>query len=239
MIVPAILPVSRKDLEDKLGRLSGLCTEVQIDIVDGKFAGPATWPYLEGERALSDMQAKGELLPHADEFHIEIDLMSADPESVAGTWIGLGATRLTIHAESTRYLSRLIESTRTQYGYAKDFAPGLLSIGLALNTETDVALIEPFIGNLDYVQFMGIRKIGVQGSPFDPTTVARIHAFHKRYPHLALQVDGGVSRTNAAALLDAGASRLIVGSDLWHAENLSAEFRALNEITEAHGLYNN
>ena len=44
-IVPAILPKSLEDLEQKLTVLSGVATSVQIDVVDGKFVSPASWPY--------------------------------------------------------------------------------------------------------------------------------------------------------------------------------------------------
>ncbi|HEY1042206.1 MAG TPA: hypothetical protein VGE48_02185 [Candidatus Paceibacterota bacterium] len=237
IIVPAILPVSREDLEQKLDILDGVCEEVQVDIVDGVYASPKTWPYTRDASEPSRMLAEGEFLPKAGRFRIEIDLMSGDPESVAGTWIGLGAARLTIHAQSTRYLPRFLASTRSLYGHDKEFESDLLSLGLALGAETDLSLIEPYIDKIDYVQFMGIRTIGRQGEPFDMRTVAKVRAFRKKYPKTPVQVDGGITLKNAAELLDAGVSRLIVGSAIWRAENPLDAYRALNTLTEQHGLY--
>lgn len=237
IIVPAIIPTSKQDLEDKLAKLTGLCEEIQIDIVDGQFASPASWPYANDQGEPSRMLAAGELLPRCGEFKFEIDLMSADPESVTGTWIGLCATRVTIHAESTRYLARFLANTGSLYGHDKDFAPGLLSIGLSIGIESDLALIEPYLDKIEYVQFMGIKSIGKQGQPFDTRVFPKIAAFRKRYPKMPIQVDGGVSLQNAPKLLAAGVSRLIVGSDIWHAENVAEELKKLNELTEQHGLY--
>lgn len=237
IIVPAIIPTSRKDLEDKLAQLSGLCEEVQIDIVDGVFAGPPSWPYVTDAREPEQMLKDGELLPKAGEFRFEIDLMSADPESVAGVWIGLGATRLTVHSESTRFIPRFLESTRELYGHDAEFTPGLLSLGLSIGIETDLALIEPHLRKTDYVQFMGIRKIGHQGEPFDTRVLAKMRAFRNRYPTIEIQVDGGVTLQNAATLLDAGVKRLVVGSALWKAPDLAARYREFDELTERHGLY--
>jgi ribulose-phosphate 3-epimerase len=236
IIVPAIIPASRPDLEDKLARLAGLCEEVQIDIVDGVYAKPSSWPYLEDPAEPSRMLADGELLPRAGEFRFEIDLMSGDPESSAGAWIGLGANRLTIHAESTRYLSRFIGNTRSWYGHDKDF-PGLVSLGLAIGAETDIALVEPFLDRIDYVQFMGIRTIGHQGEPFDPGVLPRILAFKNRHPKVEVTVDGGVTRENAAQLLSAGVSRLVVGSAIWKAPDPVAAYRELDALTRIHGIY--
>ncbi len=237
IIVPAIIPTSREDLAAKLAVFEGVCEEIQIDIVDGVYAKPASWPYAADPSEPSRMLADGELLPRADRFRFEIDLMSGDPESVGGTWIGLGATRLTIHAESTRFLPRFLASTKSLYGHDKDFSSNLLSLGLAIGIETDIALIEPYVPSVDYVQFMGIASIGKQGQPFDQRVVARIRAFRKKYPKTPVQVDGGVTLESAAVLLDAGVSRLVVGSAIWKSGDPVAAYHALHALTERHGLY--
>ena len=237
IIVPAIIPTSKEDLTEKLAQLSGLAEEVQVDIVDGVYAKPASWPYTEDAAKPARMLAEGEMLPHAGEFKLEIDLMSADPESSAGTWIGLGATRLTLHAESTRFLPRFIERARSLYGHDAGFASDLLSLGLAIGTQTDLALIEPYLSKIDYVQFMGVRTIGHQGEPFAPGVLSRIQAFRKKYPTVPVQVDGGVTLENAPKLLQAGVSRLVVGSALWKAPDLKERYRAFEQLTEQYGIY--
>lgn len=237
IIVPAIIPTSKADLAEKLSRFSGVCEEVQIDIVDGVFAKPASWPYREDPSEPSRMLAEGELFPHAGEFRFEIDLMSGDPESSAGSWIELGATRLTIHAASTRYLSRFMANARSLYGHDKDFAPGLITLGLAIGAQTDTTLLEPYLKDIDYVQFMGIRTIGHQGEPFDRGVLARISAFKKKYPKIPVTVDGGVTMENAPELLRAGVSRLVVGSAIWKTTDPIAAYHALDALTTTHGIY--
>ncbi len=238
IIVPAVIPASRQDLEDKLARLSGLCEEVQIDIVDGVYAGPASWPYTKDAKdEPARMLENGEMLPYAGSFRFEIDLMSRDPESVAGTWIALGATRLTVHAESTPYLGQFLRDTRAKYGHEKDFAEGFLSLGIAIGAQTDLSLVEPYLDRIDYVQFMGIETIGHQGEPFSASVLPRIAAFRKQHPGMQITVDGGVSGANAAALLAAGVSRLVVGSAIWKAPDPAQALRELTKLTETHGIY--
>lgn len=235
VIVPAILPRSRDDLADKLLRLEGIASEVQIDIVDGKFATPPSWPYLHpGEPAHTSTE---DPFPFLGLLRFEMDVMTEAPDAQIGRWVNAGAERITIHAESTRALPKLLEEFRTQYGHDASFAPGLLSLGLAVNLSTDFALIEPYLSECDYVQFMGIREIGKQGQPFDKSVLLKIAAFKRKHPNMPLQVDGGVNLSNAPALLAAGVSRLIVGSALWEAKNLKAAYAQFQDLTTRYGLY--
>ncbi|MBU1292518.1 hypothetical protein KJ819_00435 [Patescibacteria group bacterium] len=235
IIIPAIIPTSKEHLEESLLKLKGLCSEVQVDVVDGTFASPLSWPY--GTKDLTAMHDEGEMLPGCGEFSFEIDLMSADPETDTGPWITVGATRVTVHAESTPYLNRFFKNIRGEYGHDKDFVSDLLSIGLAVGIETDTALLEPYLEDVEYVQFMGIRSIGKQGQGFDSRVLPKIRAFKKKYPNIPIQVDGGVSLTTAPGLLEAGASRLVVGSALWNSADLKEELEKFISLTERHGIY--
>jgi ribulose-phosphate 3-epimerase len=236
-IVPAILPTSREDLDDKLARLAGVTDEVQIDIVDGRFVTPPSWPYKnlkEGEKSsLSDDDDLSEL----GSFRFDIDLMVEEPEEVIGRWVRAGATRVTVHAETTQNLAKLVSEFQVEYGHDKGFAPELLSFGLAINLATPTSLIEPYLSHCDYVQFMGIASIGKQGEPFSMSVIPKIHAFHRKYPEMPIQVDGGVSRESAVKLLEAGATRLVVGSALLRAPDLAEEMNAFNMIVATRGLY--
>lgn len=234
VIVPAILPRSRDDLADKLLRLEGIASEVQIDVVDGRFATPASWPYLQpGEPA----HGTEDPFPFLGSLRFEMDVMAESSEAQIAKWVNAGAQRITIHAEATHRLPKLLEEFRTLYGHDASFAPGLLSLGLAINLATDTSLIEPYLDQCDYVQFMGIREIGKQGQPFDKAVLLKIAAFKKKYPNMALQVDGGVSLETAPALLSAGVSRLIVGSALWNSKNLKAAYAQFMALTTQYGIY--
>lgn len=237
VIVPAIIPKSKKDLDDGISRLKNVATSVQIDVVDGKFAKPACWPYIPGSKEFAEMVAKEEMLPGWGEIKYDIDLMVANPEEVAGSWITLGATRITIHAESTQYLDRLLGELAVKYGHDKDFTPDLLAIGLAIGLTTDIALIEPYISKIDYVQFMGIATIGKQGEPFDTRVIDRVHRFRNKYPDMPIQVDGGITRHTAPALLSAGVSRLIVGHALMEASDIAEEYRSFTDLAQEYGAF--
>ncbi len=232
VIVPAILPVSQEDLEYKLGVLSDKVSAVQIDAVDGRFVSPATWPYTPKTVVPEEFQ-----LPFLGQMHYEVDLMVSNPEEVSGWWIAAGVNRVIIHAESTTSLDKAIKDLEVRYGHSKGFASNLLSLGLAINIGTELSLIEPFLEHTDYVQFMGISAIGKQGEPFDPRVLRKIAAFKKKYPEMIVQVDGGVSLATAPALLTTGVDRLIVGSVLWKASNISEELDKFQEVVQEYGIY--
>jgi ribulose-phosphate 3-epimerase len=238
IVVPAILPKSRKDLEEKLSRLTSLSSieAVQIDVVDGHFAAPATWPYVELNE-FAEMVTEGTMLPLYERFRYDIDLMVNDPAPTLGVWISLGASRLTIHAESTTNLQKILADLKQTYGREPGLTEKLLSIGLAIQIETDLALLQPYLKDIEYVQFMGIARIGVQGQPFDARVLSKISEFRNKNPNILIQVDGGVSLDSAPLLLKAGVDRLIIGSALFKASDIEAEIKKFEQLDTVHGVY--
>ncbi len=239
VIVPALLVATQKELKEKLARLVGVVDAVQIDAIDGKFAAPAppSWPYINEHNELNDFAANGESLPYEDHFRFEADLMVSAPEEAAPAWVGAGASRITIHAASVSNLAETLKHLSLHFGYSKNFTPGMLSFGVALTMNDNLAIIEPLLNQIDYVQCMGIAHIGRQGEPFDERTVERIRTFHLAHPDMPVQVDGGVSLETAPALLAAGVTRLIIGSSIWESSDVAARVREFQDLVLRYGLY--
>jgi len=231
-IVPAVLPASKEDLDEKLASLATIpaVSRIQIDVVDGRFVPPASWPYFAKATKgtpypeLEDMVKRGDMLPHLDRIEYEIDLMCLDVGSAAGAWLALGASRLTFHAETAADLPQFLAGARKRYG-------GIVSFGLALNVESDLALIEPVLDGIEYVQFMGIARIGRQGQPFDERVLEKVRVFRARHPDVPVQVDGGVSLVNAQKLFALGVTNLVVGLAILRASSPAA---ALAELEALH-----
>lgn len=226
--VPAVLPDSKKDFDEKLALLASIpqVFRIQIDVVDGRFASPASWPYFAKATQgtpypeLEAMAQRRDLLPHLDRIEYEIDLMCLDTIRSADMWLVLGASRLTFHAGSTDDLPRLIALARKRYG-------DIVSLGVALTVESDLALIERVVAEIDYMQFMGIARIGLQGQPFDERVLEKVRVFRARYPDIPVQIDGGVSLANARKLLAFGVTHLVVGSTILRARDPAAALAAL------------
>ena len=116
-VVPAVLPASRADLLEKLALLARIpfVSRVQIDVVDGRLAAPASWPYT-APAELGGMAARAEMLPHPDRIQYEIDLMCFDAVDAIGAWLTLGASRFVVHPETAPDLAAFFKELRRRYG---------------------------------------------------------------------------------------------------------------------------
>ena len=236
-VVPAIIPTSREELEHKLGVLKGLVRRVQIDIVDGAFAYPASWPYQSGVSSLAGSVNDEQLLPEWDQFQFEIDAMVKDPTSALDAFVSAGASRFIFHIESVKDIEHVLDHCCQKYDHDKEFSTDLFSIGLALSLDTDPAIVFPHIEKVDFIQVMGIARIGVQGQPFDERAVERVKQIRAYDRHVPIQVDGGVTPETAKQLLVAGANNLIVGSDIWHADDIKKEIEVFDSLITEYGIY--
>lgn len=237
IVVPAVLPSSHEELEEKLALFAQIPSvhRVQIDVVDGRFAAPASWPYTN-HHELHHLIEKGEMLPYLDRIAYEIDLMCLDAEKASEEWLALGATRLTFHAESATDLPRVLASARKRYGAGDGFVSDLISFGCALNIASDLALIEPCLSEIEYVQFMGIARIGRQGQPFDQRVFEKVRAFHSRHPEVPLQVDGGISLPSARQLVALGVTNLVIGSNILKAKDPAEVVAAFEDLKGSYGV---
>ncbi len=233
-IVPAILATTATDIAQKILISKDITTDVQIDIVDGSFASPATWPFSEGTLLSSVVLPP---FPHSDDINIELDLMVDDPERSLSAWMSLGARRILFHLESTLHMKEILETLKRDYGYEKGFMTSSLSVGIAVNIETRMELLEPYLDSVDYVQFMGIKRIGVQGQPFAKEVLAKIDIFRKKHPDVPIQVDGAVSLETAPALLALGVQRLIVGSALFSSMNIAQTYTQFTALALQNGIH--
>lgn len=235
LVVPAVLTSSRQELLEKLELFSNIpsVSRVQIDVVDGRFVSPASWPYTAPEE-MKKMITNGEMLPQLHNIAYEVDLMCIDAERAAGDWLALGVSRLTFHAESSIDVPRLLESVRKKYG-TSGFSQ-LISFGVAINITSDFSLIETSLGEVEYVQCMGIARIGLQGQLFDERVFEKIRIFRTRHPEIPVQVDGGVSLQNAAELVKLGVSNLVIGSALMRGKNSSAVIAKFEELKSSYGI---
>lgn len=203
MIIPAILPKSQSELDEKIRQLcdayfSGL---VQIDVCDGVFV-PSTTNF--------------ETLPSADGIEYQLDLMvTLETSSDLQKYIDLHPKQIVLHLESLGNPGELLEVLRNAG----------IGIGLSISNDTPIQGLDPYIEQVDFIQLMGIAKIGFQGQPFDERVLDKIAEIRSKHPKMPIIVDGGVSIATAKRLTNIGATGLVAGSAVFQngmiAENLS------------------
>lgn len=217
-VVPAIIPRSLDHLHASLDVIGSVTKEIQVDIVDGIFSAPVSWPY--GEGVLSGEE--NDIAKIADLYDIEIDNMVQDPENSLDKWDGAGIKRMVIHVESTKRLRSIVER-KEEYNF---------QLVLSLDNDTSLEKVTEHSEYITAVQCMGIAKIGVQGNPFDERVLERIKTLRGLLPDIEISVDGSVNRETLPLLKKAGADRFIVGSAIFGSDNPIAAYRELELLAD-------
>jgi ribulose-phosphate 3-epimerase len=214
-VVPAVLPKSFADLTERVELIAPYVDTIQIDVLDGRFVpGVRSWPYLGRGEEFSLLETEDIGLPQWDKVNYEADLMVLEPEKHTEEWVKAGASRIVAHLESLGNPASFIRWFRETYGNPEE-SPVSVELGFAIENDTSLDQLLPFIAEIDFVQLMGIARIGFQGEPFDERVLERITELREEYPDLVISIDGGVNRETAPLLADRGASRLVSGSFLF------------------------
>lgn len=215
-IIPAVLAKNYTDLSQKIAHYVNVAKIIQIDICDGSFVENISWPMGKNDYdSVNEILDEEEGLPFWKELDFEFDLMVINAHKKFDFFMRLGAKRIVFHLESENEKD-FLDFLDSMDPYYRDN----IEIGLAINTGTDISKIEPFINHIDFVQCMGIEKIGFQGQDFDQRSLDNIKKLKQKYKELKISVDGGVNEETALRLKEAGAERLVIGSALM--ESLSA-----------------
>lgn len=226
-IIPAVIPSDIHDLREHLEKVVGEVKEVQIDVLDGKLTRTPSWPYKKRDDVyFAHILEEEEGLPFWQEVDFEIDMMVYDPEEEAKQWIAAGATRLIIHSSSKNPVEA-IQSLRAEFPKGEEIG---IELGIALDPETPLEFVKEVAEDVEVIQVMGIDRIGYQGEAFNTDTIEKVRELRKLYPNHGIAVDGGVNVETAHELVLAGADRLVVGSALFHSENIHEAIREFEAI---------
>jgi ribulose-phosphate 3-epimerase len=227
-IIPATMPRNLEELHVTAQEVAVFAQLAQIDVMDGDFVPSVSWPYLNRDqwRELEEIVETKGVLPSSDVLSYEAHLMVSDPLRIGELFARAGVRRIIGH----------IESLGTPDGARATFAAwraaGAAEVGVSLLLSTPLSAIDVFIrdGSVDVVQVMSIAEIGHQGHAFDDCALTRVAELSAQYPDLIISVDGGVNEHTAAALREAGASRLAVGSAILCHVDPRAAFERMQDV---------
>lgn len=226
-IIPALMPEDIEDIEQYARELKGCAKTMQLDVMDGRFVPESTWPYnTAGDAHFDRIVESAEALPLWKDMDYEIDLMIDHPEAEIDKWRSVGAKRLIFHIESIRDPETFFEN-ELFHGSRSEF----LEVGLAINIDTPLEAIEPYLIHADFVQCMGIARIGYQGEEFDERVLHTVKTLRERHPELIISIDGGVNLETAPRLIEAGANRLVSGSAILNSEDPQEAIRTLESLS--------
>ena len=212
-IAPSILSADFAALGDAVALVEeGGADQIHVDVMDGHFV-----PNLTIGPPVVEAIKKRSRLP------LDVHLMIEEPERWVETYARAGADLITVHAEATVHLQRLLAQIRETGARA----------GVALNPSTSPAVLEYVLDDLDLVLVMSVNP-GFGGQAFIPTTYAKVRQMRdlllNRPPEVS--VDGGVKLNNAADLAAAGADVLVAGSAIFEAPDPAQAVRSLRSASE-------
>ena len=211
-IIPAIIPESFEHLQTTLAHVKHVADRVQIDVTDGQYTPNTSWPYqFPNDRDFENVVLQEEGLPFWEDFNFDIDLMISNPKEEYQNWINAGASALIFHLESlSGNKVEFVKKVKEETGVA---------VAIAVQTKTPNEELEPFLDFVDFIQFMGIEKIGYQGQEFDESVLGKVRDLRKIKPDLDIAVDGSVNFETADRLADVGANLLVSGSAILKSED--------------------
>lgn len=219
-IIPTNVPQTRQSLFDATQIVSLFTDALHIDINDGVFAHPRTWPVLP-EGAYESI-----VLPPI-ETHIH--LMVEDIKTYGDMFASAGVHTVIVHAESYGALELL---PQLMVAWKKK---GVSQVGIAVQLGADVRdlIRHTTFGIVDFVLCMSVAHIGEQGSLFDTRVIENIRTFSHMCPDKEIAVDGGITAINIESLVTAGARRFYIGSSIMRSVNPKDSYEQLLAIAKS------
>ncbi len=151
---------------------------------------------------------------------LDVHLMIVDPDRYIQTFADLGASYLTVHYEACTHLHRTLQAIKSAG----------MKAGVALNPHTSVQLLENVIQNIDLVCVMSVNP-GFGGQSFITNTFDKVRALKtlitEKGSSALIEIDGGVSDTNAKELIAAGADVLVAGSFVFKSDDPKVTIKSL------------
>ena len=154
---------------------------------------------------------------------LDVHLMIVQPERYIKHFKNVGANILTFHIEASTHLHRTLQAIK-QEG---------MKAGVALNPHTNVEQLEPTLEEIDLVCLMSVNP-GFGGQAFIEGTYRKVEKLKSMIAKAGLEtkieIDGGVTSSNAKQLIDAGADVLVAGSFVFKAKNPTQTIADLKNI---------
>lgn len=211
-IIPAILATSEENYARDISRYkhSPSFKEgwVHIDFMDNKFV-----PNISIEPSI--------VAKYPIDLHKEAHLMVANPLEWVDKLIEAGFERIIFHIEA--------ENVENCIEYIKEKK---LQIGLAVNNDTPIENLKPFIEKINVVLVMAVIP-GFQGQKFIPKSLERVKKIKSLGWKVQIGVDGAVKDDNIKNIVDAGVDFVNVGSYLLKGdldENLENLWEKINKF---------
>ena len=180
-----------------------------LDIMDGVFVPNLSYGFPIVEAIASKAEKP-----------LDVHLMIINPEKYVERFAKAGADMISFHLNATEKPEEVLALIRSLGCKA----------GLVINPDIEVESLFPYLEQADYILLMSVFA-GFGGQKFIEETYGRVERLKaeidRRGLNLPIEVDGGVSPSNAAALIAKGAEILVAGSAVFKSTDPAATIASM------------
>ena len=204
-VSPSIYSADLLNLQDVLDKASSF-EHIHLDIDDGNFV-----------KGISFGVDLIEQMVHNTKVPLDVHLEVLNPMDYVDDLCKLGISMITAHIETLDNPKEFIDKIHSYN----------LKAGLAINVNTPLDKIKPYINDLDIVLFVSVVS-GEKGLPFRREVLNNVKEIrNNNKKDLMIWVDGGVNETNLKDVVESGASGVVIGRAVFKAENFQEAYNKL------------
>ena len=145
---------------------------------------------------------------------LDIHLMIVNPENYIDKFSSYNPDTITIHIEAVKDVAAVVKKIKNLK----------IKAGIAINPDTPIKHLEPYINEIDMVCLMGVFP-GFSGQKLINKTNSRLrdlkNLIESKKSKVLIQIDGGVDLSNVKELSRLGADILVSGSCIFKSKNPS------------------
>lgn len=198
-IAPSMLSADFLHLEKDVEMVNANADLFHLDVMDGVFVPNISYGF-----PIVEAIAKKAVKP------LDVHLMIVEPEKYVERFVEAGAAMVSFHLNATSDPDAVLDMIRAKGAKA----------GLVINPDLPVSSLFPHLKNCDFVMLMSVFA-GFGGQKFIEATYDRVKELKAELERqgldIPIEVDGGVSASNAAQLVSCGAEILVAGSAVFKA----------------------